>query len=232
MLRKRKATERGRTKLDWLDSKHSFSFGNYYDPQFTSFSCLRVMNDDIIAPGGGFGTHPHRDMEIVTYVFEGQLEHKDSRGNIGVIQPGEVQRMSAGTGIMHSEYNHSPDNPVHLYQIWLTPEQNGIEPGYEQQRIPIHEQPNRLHLIASSDARDGSLRIYQQAELRAGRFDAGQQYHLDIADGRQAWIQIVSGTASVNDIKLETGDGLAVSDERTLQITADKAHEILIFDLP
>ncbi len=232
MFLKRKKEDRGQTQLNWLDGKHTFSFGNFYDPEFTQFSSLRVMNEDVIAPGGGFGTHPHRDMEIVTYVIDGQLEHKDSEGNVGIIEPGELQRMSAGSGILHSEYNHSKENSVHLYQIWLTPAQNGIIPGYEQQRIPIQEQRNQLHIVASPDARNGSLHIHQDALIYAGAFDAGQSYAVPVNDQRSVWIQVVKGEIRIGNNELSAGDGLAISNESNLNIEGLSEHEVLIFDLP
>ena len=232
MLLKRNKEDRGQTKLSWLDGKHSFSFGEFYDPQFTQFSSLRVMNEDHIAGGGGFGTHPHRDMEIITYVMSGQLEHKDSEGNVGIIEPGEVQRMSAGTGIFHSEYNHSQDDEVHLYQIWLTPHTTGIKPGYEQQRIPVQEKPNQLHIIASPDGRNKSLHINEDTILYAGKYTHAQSYQLPVETGRQAWLQVVQGSLLVNDVQLDAGDGLAVSEESTLHVSSEDEHEILYFDLP
>ena len=232
MLHKRNKEDRGQTRLSWLDGKHSFSFGEFYDPAWTQFSSLRVMNEDHIAAGGGFGTHPHRDMEIVTYVIDGQLEHKDSQGNVGIIEPGELQRMSAGTGIFHSEYNHSDSNEVHLYQIWLVPDKMGIEPGYEQQRIPIQEQPNQLHVVASPDGRSGSLHINQNTVLYAGKFAEKDSYDLSLAAGRKGWLQVVKGDLTAGDIALSAGDGLAISDEASIPINASGEHEILFFDLP
>ena len=194
------------------------------------FRSLRVMNEDRVAPDKGFGTHPHRDMEIVTYVLEGALEHKDSMGNGEVLTPGEFQRMSAGTGIEHSEFNPSSDEPTHLYQIWLLPTEKGIEPSYEQKRFDDRLQ-NELRLVASPDGEEGSLKIYQDARIYLSRLDAGKLVDVDLADGRHAWLQVLRGSVTLNDIKLSTSDGAAVSDETSLTITATNDAEIMLFDL-
>ncbi len=239
MIRIRHAADRGKTTLDWLDGKHSFSFGHYYDPDFMSFRSLRVINEDVIAANGGFGTHPHNNMEIITYVMDGQLEHKDSEGNVGIIEHGEIQCMSAGTGIQHSEYNPSAQSTTHLYQIWLTPQTQNIQPHYEQRRIPIHEQRDQLHCIASPLVDDGSLFINQDAYLYAGQYSDGAAYDFSLKPHRHAWIQVLSGSIDVIDPQdpeniyaLHTGDGLAISDLTLLHISAKTAHEALIFDLP
>ncbi len=231
MIQVRKAGERGRTRIDWLDSWHTFSFGDYYDPDHMGFRSLRVMNDDRVAPGGGFGTHPHRDMEIVTYVLDGALEHRDSLGTGSVIRPGELQRMSAGTGIRHSEFNASETEPVHLYQIWLLPERRGLTPGYEQKQFPEAERAGRLRVVASRDGRDGSLTIHQDATLSLATLTAGQTVTTDLAPGRYAWVQALRGPVSVNGTKLTEGDGAAVGGERQLTITGDGPAEVLVFDL-
>jgi len=189
------------------------------------------MNEDFVAPGQGFGTHPHHDMEIVTYVLEGALEHKDSMGNGEVLRPGEFQRMSAGSGITHSEFNPSVSEPVHLYQIWLFPEQKGIEPSYEQKEIPEHERRNRLRLVASRNGDEGSLLIHQDARMYLSSLDVGSEVRHELADGRHAWLQVLRGSVSLNGHRLETSDGAAVSDETLLAVKANDAAEIMLFDL-
>jgi quercetin 2,3-dioxygenase len=230
MITRRPAAERGHARFDWLDSRHSFSFGNYHDDRYMGFGPLRVINEDVVAPGTGFGTHGHRDMEIVTYVLEGALEHKDSIGTGEVIRPGEVQRMTAGTGIRHSEFNPSPDAPVHLLQIWLLPERNGLAPGYEQREFPLGEK-DRLHIVASRDGREGSLTIHQDVDLLAGRLSSGAVVERRLRPGRLGWLQVARGTATLNGLPLGTGDGAAVKDEPALVITADSDAEILFFDM-
>ena len=195
------------------------------------FRSLRVMNEDFVAPGEGFGTHPHENMEIVTYVLEGALQHKDSMGNGEVLRPGEFQRMSAGTGITHSEFNPSPDESVHLYQIWLFPERKGIEPSYEQKRFAEEERHNRLRLVASRDAADGSLRIHQDARIFLSSLDEGKTVSHQLATGRHAWLQVLRGRASLNGQELQTSDGAAVSDDGLLTIQADGPAEVMLFDL-
>jgi redox-sensitive bicupin YhaK (pirin superfamily) len=231
MLTIRRANERGHADHGWLDTYHTFSFSSYRDPQHVHFRSLRVMNEDVVAPGQGFGTHPHENMEIVTYVLEGALEHKDSMGNGEVLRPGEFQRMSAGTGITHGEFNPSPDEPVHLYQIWLFPERNGIEPSYEQKRFAEDERRNRLRLVASRDAAEGSLRIHQDARIYLSLLDEGKSVSHQLDSGRHAWLQVLRGRVSLNGQSLQTGDGAAVSEESLLTIQADGPAEVMLFDL-
>jgi redox-sensitive bicupin YhaK (pirin superfamily) len=227
----RRAEDRGHANHGWLDTYHTFSFSTYHDPRHMGFRSLRVMNEDFVAPGEGFGTHPHQDMEIVTYVLEGALEHKDSMGNGEVLRPGEFQRMTAGTGITHSEFNPSESEPVHLYQIWLYPERRGLSPSYEQKRFEEFERRNRLRLVASRDAAEGSLLIHQDASIYLSSLDDGEQVSHEFADGRHAWLQVLRGTATLNGQSLKTGDGAAVSDERALTIEAAGDAEIMLFDL-
>jgi redox-sensitive bicupin YhaK (pirin superfamily) len=231
MIRVRRAADRGRTQLAWLDGRHSFSFGQYFDPEFMGFGPLRVLNDDRIAPGGGFDTHPHRDMEIVTVVLRGALEHKDSMGNNSVIRAGDVQRMSAGTGIMHSEFNHSRSEPVHLLQIWIEPERKGIEPSYEQRSFPAAERSGTMRLAASHDGRQGSLRIHRAVDLHLAALGADEEVEHDLGAARRAWIQVATGAAKANDHDLGPGDGAAIEEESRIVLTADEEAEILIFDL-
>jgi len=231
MIRIRPAGERGHFDHGWLDSYHTFSFADYHDDEHVRFRSLRVMNEDRIAPGKGFGTHPHRDMEIVTYVLQGALEHRDSMGNGEVLRPGEFQRMSAGTGITHSEFNPSATEPVHLYQIWLFPERKGITPSYEQKRFPEAERLDRLRLVASPDAADGSLRIHQDARIYLGTLRPGVSIELPSATGRHGWLQVLRGTVSLNGTRLSAGDGAAVSDEASLALRVDSDAELLWFDL-
>lgn len=231
MIQVRKAKDRGHANHGWLDTYHTFSFSTYQDPEHTRFRSLRVMNEDFVAPGQGFGTHPHHDMEIVTYVLEGALEHKDSMGNGEVLRPGEFQRMSAGTGITHSEFNPSGSEPVHLYQIWLFPERKGIEPSYEQKRFPKEERHNRLRLVASRDAEDNSLLIHQDACIYLSNMDAVHTVKHELLPGRHAWLQVLRGRVSLNGAALDRSDGAAVSDEAALTIQADDDAEIMLFDL-
>jgi quercetin 2,3-dioxygenase len=231
MIRVRKAAERGHANHGWLDTYHTFSFSTYQDPDHMRFRSLRVMNEDFVAPGKGFGTHPHHDMEIVTYVLEGALEHQDSMGNGEVLRPGEFQRMSAGTGITHSEFNPSSEEPVHLYQIWLFPERKRIEPSYEQKWFPPEERHNRLRLVASRNAADGSLLIHQDARIYLSNIDAGHSVEHPLAPGRHAWLQVLRGRVSLNGTALGRSDGAAVSDEARLTIQADDDAEIMLFDL-
>jgi redox-sensitive bicupin YhaK (pirin superfamily) len=231
MIRVRKAQDRGHAHHGWLETYHTFSFSSYRDPHHVHFRALRVMNEDFVAPGQGFGTHPHNDMEIVTYVLEGALEHKDSMGNGEVLRPGEFQRMSAGTGITHSEFNPSATEPVHLYQVWLFPEQNGIEPSYEQKRFPDEERRNRLQLVASREAESGSLRIHQDARIYLSLLDQGSAVQYALAAGRHAWLQVLRGSVTLNGMDLKTSDGAAVSEERELNIQAGEDAEIMLFDL-
>src|SRR5438876_4600898 len=231
MIVRRPANERGRTKIGWLDSWHSFSFGDYYDPAHVEFRSLRVLNDDRVAAGQGFGMHPHRDMEIITYMVSSALEHKDSLGTGSVIRPGEVQRMSAGTGIRHSEFNPSPSEPAHLLQIWLTPERRGLTPGYEQKAFPDVERRNRWRLVASRDGRDGSVTIHQDAAMYVTSLDAGKEVTHSLPRGRHAWLQVIRGTVSLNGESLQAGDGAAVSNESSLNVAATDGSQLVLFDL-
>jgi redox-sensitive bicupin YhaK (pirin superfamily) len=231
MMQIRHAEERGRTAIGWLDSRHSFSFGDYYEAEHEGFRSLRVLNDDVVAPGQGFGMHPHRDMEIVTVVLSGALQHKDSLGSGSVIRPGDVQRMSAGTGILHSEWNASQTEPVHFLQIWLLPERRGIKPGYQETRLAEADKRNRLRLIAARDGRDGSVAINQDADIYATHLIDGGTVRHELRRGRHAWVQVALGDVTVNGHTLQRGDGLAVSDETTLELTAPQDAEVLVFDL-
>ena len=231
MIQVRKANERGHANHGWLDTYHTFSFASYRDPQHMGFRSLRVMNEDFVEPGQGFGTHPHRDMEIVTYVLEGALEHKDSMGNGEVLRPGEFQRMSAGTGITHSEFNPSDAESVHLYQIWLSPDRKGIEPSYEQKRFPDEERNDTLTLVASQDAAEGSLLIHQDARIYLSSLDEGHQVSHTLKPERHAWLQVLRGAVSINGMSLGTSDGAAVSEECDLQILANQPAEVMLFDL-
>ena len=231
MITVRKAEDRGRAKFDWLDSRHTFSFGDYYDPRFMGFRHLRVINEDRVRPGGGFPTHPHRDMEIITYVLEGALEHKDSMGNGSVIRWGVVQRMSAGTGITHSEYNPSRSEPVHFLQIWILPEHAGGRPEYEQRAFSPQEARGKLLLVAARDGRAGALTVQQDAELSIALLERGGTLTHRLRPGRYGWLQVARGEISVNDVALKAGDGAAISDEPALMIEANSAAELLLFDL-
>jgi len=231
MIIHRKASERGHADFGWLDSHHSFSFGQYYDPSHMGFGALRVINDDRVAGGGGFDTHSHKDMEILSYVLEGGLAHRDSLGSGSVIRPGDVQLMSAGTGVRHSEFNASQDDPVHFLQIWIIPEKQGLQPSYAEQHFPEAERRNRLRLIASSDARDGSLKIRQDAAIHASVLEAGASLSHSLKPCRRYWLQVAAGTLHVNGHALVEGDGLALAKEETLAITARTKSEFLLFDL-
>jgi redox-sensitive bicupin YhaK (pirin superfamily) len=231
MITKRPAGERGSTRTDWLDSRHTFSFNRYYDPRFVGFGDLLVINEDTVAPAGGFGTHGHRDMEIITYVVSGALEHRDSSGGSGILRPGEVQRMSAGTGVRHSEFNHSQSEPVHFLQIWITPESEGIEPGYEQREFAEDERRGRLRVVASRGGRDGSVTIHQDAEVYAASLGEGEELTHEPRAGRRAWVQVIKGALELNGVGLRAGDGAAVSDEPRLVLRAVEPSEILLFDL-
>ena len=231
MLHLRKAGDRGPTNLGWLDSRHTFSFGHYYDPRFSGFRALLVINEDRVAPGAGFPPHPHSDMEILSYVVAGALEHRDSLGTGSVIRPGELQRMSAGTGIRHSEHNASKTEPVHFLQIWITPERNGLAPSYEQKRLPPRDGGSRLDLIGSRDGRGGSVTIHQDVDLYRATVRAGDTLSLDIRDGRGAWVQAVAGRATVSGTSVSQGDGLALTSEDEVRVTAEEDAELLIFDL-
>jgi redox-sensitive bicupin YhaK (pirin superfamily) len=232
MITVRKAADRGHSKHGWLDSRHTFSFSDYFDPAHVAFSRLRVINDDRVAPGAGFGTHGHRDMEIVSYVVEGAIEHKDSLGTGSIIRPGDVQRMTAGTGVRHSEFNPSPTEPLHFLQIWILPQAEGLAPGYEQRSFPLAERRGRWRLVASPDGRDGSVTVHQDVLLFAGCFDEGERANLSLATGRKAWVQVVGGAITVNGTRLEEGDGAAVEGERELGFSDGATAELLAFDLP
>jgi redox-sensitive bicupin YhaK (pirin superfamily) len=231
MIRVRKSNERGGGDHGWLKTKHTFSFGQYYDPQQMGFRSLRVMNEDFIAPGRGFGTHPHDNMEIITYVLDGELAHRDSMGNGSTLTPGRFQRMSAGTGVTHSEYNASQERQVHLYQIWIMPNVKNVTPSYEELDVPRDEKLNRLRLVASPDGRDESLTIHQDAAIYLGDLEAGKEASLPLGAGRHAWVQVLRGGATVNGETLTAGDAAAVSEESAVAIRADEAAEVMVFDL-
>ncbi len=231
MIRVRKSSERGVGDHGWLRSRHTFSFGQYYDPQQMGFRSLRVMNEDHVAPGKGFGTHPHDNMEIISYVLEGELAHRDSMGNGSTLTPGRFQRMSAGTGVTHSEFNPSPENAAHFYQIWIIPNQQNVTPSYEELDVPTAEKRNRLRLVASPDGRDESLTIHQDAAIYLGDLEAGKEASLPLESGRHAWVQVLRGGATVNGEKLAAGDAAAVSEESAVAIRADEAAEVMVFDL-
>ena len=231
MMKIRKANERGHAEHGWLDTYHTFSFDTYHDPQHMQFRGLRVLNEDRVAPGHGFPMHPHRDMEIITYVLEGALEHQDSMGNRGIIRPGEAQRMSAGTGVVHSERNPSPSEPVHLLQIWILPGKRGIAPGYEQKTFPPEELRGRLRLIAAPNSSDGAVTIHTDARVYAGRLAKGEETTHTLAAGRGAWVQVARGSVEVNGTPLKQGDGALIADEQKVVIRATGDAEILLFDL-
>lgn len=231
MITVRKANERGHANHGWLDTYHTFSFNTYHDPKHMGFRALRVINEDVVAPGRGFGTHPHNDMEIVTYVLKGSLQHKDSMGNGSVLKAGQLQRMSAGTGITHSEFNASKDEPVHLYQIWIVPEKKGIEPSYEERTFEPDGKRNQWLTIATRDARNGSMRINQDAVLSLAALDAGSKLDYPLAEGRHAWLQVISGDVTINDAEVTTSDAVAVSNENAIQARAETDAEIMLFDL-
>ena len=232
MITIRPAAERGNANFGWLDSRHTFSFGSYYDPAHMGFSNLRVINEDNVAPGQGFPTHSHRDMEIISYVVDGALEHKDSIGNGSVMRPGDVQRMSAGTGISHSEYNASNENPVHFLQIWVLPEAQGIEPGYEQTYFSPEEKQGKLRLVGSRDGRDGSVTIHQDMSLYAAQLGPNDRVEHQLNNNRAAWMQVVRGDVEMNGHRLNAGDGVGITDVATLAITGQTEDaEILLFDM-
>jgi redox-sensitive bicupin YhaK (pirin superfamily) len=231
MITIRKANDRGHARHGWLDSHHTFSFADYHDPDHMGFRTLRVINEDRVEPGQGFGTHPHRDMEIISYVLEGSLEHKDSMGTSSVIRPGEVQRMSAGTGVLHSEYNPSNSEPVHFLQIWISPERKNLKPGYEQKAFPEEARKNKLRLVASRDGRDGSLTIHQDAELYTSLLSKGGKVRHALPSGRFAWIQVTRGSVSLNGQALNAGDGASVGGEKVLELSSTGDAEVLLFDL-
>lgn len=231
MLTIRKSADRGYADHGWLKTFHSFSFANYYDPQHMGWGNLRVVNEDYIAPGTGFGTHGHRDMEIITYVVQGALAHKDSMGNVESIPAGDVQRMSAGRGVLHSEFNHAPDSTTHLFQIWIEPTQRGIEPGYEQKTFSLSEKMGRLHLLASGEATPGAVRMHADARLYNGLFDGGEGCELELAQNRKCYVQVVRGTITVNGTPLTAGDAALLADERLLRLDQAQDAEVLVFDL-
>jgi quercetin 2,3-dioxygenase len=231
MITIRKATERGRTRLDWLDSRHTFSFGDYMDPSNMGFRQLRVINEDRVQPAKGFPTHSHRDMEIISYVLEGSIEHKDSLGNGSTIRPGEVQRMSAGTGITHSEFNHSPSDTLHFLQMWIQPGAMGIRPGYEQQQFDREKSRNRWLLLAAPEGQGGAVAVHQDASLWVCNLEPGSIVQFAPKNGRHAWLQVARGQVQVNANALGQGDGAAVSNERSLEMTAQSTSELLLFDL-
>lgn len=222
---------RGSADHGWLRAKHTFSFAEYQNPERVHFGKVRVINEDRIAPGKGFGTHPHRDMEIVTYVIDGAIAHKDSMGNGTVITAGEIQRMTAGTGVQHSEFNHSQDKELHLLQIWIYPEKKGLEPGYEQTRFSREEKLNRLRLVGSRDGRDGSITIHQDVDLYASVLEAGNKLSLELRPDRKVFVQVVDGDIAVNGQRLSAGDGAQMEDERALQVSALTEAEFLVFDM-
>jgi hypothetical protein len=238
MITLRKSGERGHADHGWLRSQHSFSFADYYDPKHMGFGNLRVINEDRVAPGRGFGTHGHRDMEIISYVLDGELAHQDSMGNgqagsanAGVIRPGDVQRMSAGRGVMHSEFNHAKDRTTHFLQIWIQPDVHGIDPGYEQKHFGADEKRGRLRVIASPDGRDGSVTLHADAALHAGLFDTSESAELGLTAGRKAYVHLVRGRLDVNGQTLSAGDALAIEDEPSVRLAQGVDAEVLVFDL-
>jgi quercetin 2,3-dioxygenase len=231
MITLRQSQERGHANHGWLDSYHTFSFANYYDPSHMGFRSLRVINEDRVQPGRGFGTHGHRDMEIITYVLEGALEHKDSIGNGEIVRPGEVQRMSAGTGIMHSEFNPSATEPVHLLQIWILPDRQGLEPSYEQKAFSVAERQGKLRLIAAKDGRDGAVTIHQDVNLYSAILQPQDRVTYQLQPNRYAWLQVARGAVALNGHSLNAGDGVAIGAAELLEISSDRDAEILLFDL-
>ncbi|MEO0972643.1 MAG: pirin family protein [Pseudomonadota bacterium] len=232
MIEVRRSDDRGSANHGWLRAKHSFSFGQYHDPKFMGFGPLRVINEDRIAPGAGFPTHPHRDMEIITYVIDGALEHKDSLGSGSVIRPGDVQRMSAGTGIAHSEFNHSQDHPVHMLQIWILPERERLAPSYEEKHFDAKALGGQLRLVASRTGDQGSVRLHQDVNLYAGKLDRGEGGELTLTSDRVQWVQVVKGALEVNGVTLAAGDGAALSEQDRLAYRANSdGSELLVFDM-
>ena len=231
MIKVRPAAERGKTRTDWLDSNHTFSFNRYYDPRYDGFRDLRVINEDFVAPAKGFGTHSHEDMEIISYVVAGQLAHKDSTGTSEVIRPGEVQRMTAGTGVSHSEFNPSQTEPTRFLQIWILPERDGLKPGYEQRAFPEGERRGRLRLVASRNGGDGSVTVHQDVKVYDALLASGDEVSYQLDEDRHAWMQVVKGAVAINEMPLGSSDGAAISDERSLSIKAQEDSEILLFDL-
>jgi redox-sensitive bicupin YhaK (pirin superfamily) len=231
MLQIRKSDDRGHARHGWLDSHHTFSFAGYYDPKFMGFGPLRVINEDRVQPGRGFDPHSHRDMEILSYVIEGELEHKDDMGNGSVIRPGELQLMRAGKGVTHSEYNHSQSKPVHFLQIWILPDEEDLEPAYDQREFPSAARRNRLRLIASRDGAEGSVRVHQDVSLFATLLEEGQSLGHPLPPKAGAWVQVVRGELDVNGVSLSAGDGLAIRDEAELELEARSDSEALLFEL-
>jgi redox-sensitive bicupin YhaK (pirin superfamily) len=231
MIEIRRANERGRTEWGWLDSRHTFSFGEYYDPRFEGFRALRVINDDRVEPGAGFGTHGHRDMEILSYVLEGSLKHKDSAGGGGVIRPGEIQFMRAGTGVTHSEYNGSDLEPVHFLQIWVIPDQRGLPPRYDQKVFDQEAARRSFVLLASRDGRNGSIQVQQDMELEVTRLAPGVRRSRPLGEKRHAWVHVARGAVTLNEAEMGEGDGAAVGEERQLQFEGTSEAEVLVFDL-
>jgi len=231
MIQIRKAGERGHANHGWLDTYHTFSFADYQDPKHMGFRSLRVINEDRVEPGQGFGTHGHRDMEIITCILEGELEHKDSMGNGAVIRPGEVQRMSAGTGVTHSEFNPSKTKPVHLLQIWILPEKANLTPSYEQREFKSAELKNRLCLVASGKPREGAVKIHQDANLYSSLIDGGKKLEYALDKNRYAWIQVARGSLRANEVLLQAGDGAAISKEEKLKISGESDSQFLLFDM-
>jgi redox-sensitive bicupin YhaK (pirin superfamily) len=227
----RKSDDRGKANFGWLDSRHSFSFGHYHDPAHMGFGALRVINEDKVAPGGGFPTHPHSNMEILSYVLEGALEHRDNIGTGSVIRPGDVQRMTAGSGVRHSEFNASNTDPVHFLQIWVIPEKQGLKPSYEQKSFSVEEKRGKLRLVGSRDGRENSVTIHQDVDLYATVLKAGEAVSHTIADERGAWVQVVRGAAILNGTRLDAGDGVAVSRSGTLALEGAGDTEVLLFDM-
>lgn len=232
MIELRKSEERGHANHGWLDSYHSFSFAGYHDPQHMGFGALRVINDDYIDAGAGFDMHGHRDMEIITYVLDGELAHKDSMGNGSVIRPGDVQRMSAGKGVMHSEFNHAEGKQTHLLQIWIEPNVGGILPSYEEKHFSAQEKRGQLRLIASPDGRDGSVMMHQDAHVYAGLFDGDERASITIPRGRRVYVHVARGEVSVNGAALKAGDAVKAVDEAHIELTQGRQAEVLLFDLP
>lgn len=233
MIQVRRSSERGHADHGWLNTFHTFSFADYYDPEFVGFRALRVINEDWVKPGMGFGMHGHRDMEIITYILEGELAHRDSMGNGSSIQPGEVQRMSAGTGVRHSEFNHSKKDWVHLLQIWLLPEKDGITPSYEQKTFPDTEKQGKFRLIASPDANDGSVKIHQDAKVYASVLGEGEKAQHAFAEGRYGWLQVARGSVTVGGTTLNAGDGAAIAKENSIEVAGADGitSEVILFDL-
>lgn len=227
----RPSEERGHNDHGWLKTRFAFSFADYFDPAHMGFRSLRVLNEDHIAAGKGFGEHPHKDMEILTYVLAGAVEHRDSMGNGAIVRPGEMQRMTAGTGVVHSERNPSPDEALHLFQVWIEPEQRGLEPSYEQRPFAVEERRGRLRLVASKDGREDSVQVHQDVDVYTSLLEPGEDVVHELGPGRHAWIQVASGAFELGGTTLGAGDGAAVSDARELRVVAREAGELLLFDL-